>query len=118
LVDGSSRGYTSRRPFGGDYSYSLFFGHLAIEKLLKGLYAAKLRQHAPPIHNLLRLAKVAGLELDESVTDALITVTAFNIETRYPDVKRAFRQKCTAEYTKQQLTMIRGLIEWLMSRMP
>jgi HEPN domain-containing protein len=102
----------------GDHSYALFFGHLAIEKLLKGLYVAKLQEHAPPIHNLLRLAKVADLELNESVTESLITVTAFNIETRYPDVKRAFRQKCTAEYTKQQMTIIRGLFEWLMSRMP
>ena len=46
-----------------DYSYALFFGHLAIEKALKALYAARLREHAPPIHNLLRLAKSANLEI-------------------------------------------------------
>lgn len=42
----------------GDYSYALFFGHLAIEKLLKALYVVKQNDHAPPIHNLLRLAKL------------------------------------------------------------
>ena len=37
----------------GDYSYALFFGHLAIEKLLKGLYVERKHKHAPRIHNLL-----------------------------------------------------------------
>ena len=31
----------------GDYSYALFFGHLAIEKLLKGLYVE--RKHNTPL---------------------------------------------------------------------
>ena len=101
-----------------DYSYALFFGHLAIEKVLKALYVAKFQDHAPPIHNLLRLARAAGLELDETQTDALITITAFNIEARYPDVKQAFRQRCTAEYTERQMVVIKELYEWLRSRMP
>lgn len=43
-----------------DYSYALFSGHLAVEKELKGLHAIRQGRHAPPIHNLLRLAKAAG----------------------------------------------------------
>jgi len=35
----------------GDYSYALFFGHLAIEKLLKGLYVERKHKHPPRIHN-------------------------------------------------------------------
>lgn len=101
-----------------DYSYALFFGHLAIEKMLKALYAAKVQEHAPPIHNLLRLARGAGLELDETRTDALVTITAFNIEARYPDMKRAFRQKCTPEYTGHQMIRIKELFEWLRSQIP
>ncbi len=31
----------------GDYSYALFFGHLAVEKLLKALYVARRGEHAP-----------------------------------------------------------------------
>ncbi len=74
----------------GDYSYALFFGHLAIEKELKGLYAIKQGQHAPPIHNLLRLAKAVGIQPDEAQTEILIRITAFNIEARYPDPKGDF----------------------------
>jgi len=101
-----------------DYSYALFFGHLAIEKALKAIHAARLHEHAPPIHNLLRLAKTAGLEPDETQTEALITITAFNIEARYPDLKRAFRQQCTPEYTQRQLASIKEIFAWLRSLLP
>lgn len=68
-----------------DYSYALFFGHLAVEKMLKALFVIRQKQHAPPLHNLLRLARVVGLDMDEDTEDKLITITAFNIEARYPD---------------------------------
>lgn len=102
----------------GDYSYALFFGHLAVEKLLKALYVARRGEHAPPVHNLLRLATAAGLEPDEVKVDALIRITAFNIEARYPDVKRAFRQKCTAEFTSHEMQLIREVFQWLRSLLP
>jgi HEPN domain-containing protein len=101
-----------------DFSYALFFGHLAIEKILKAIHAARLQEHAPPIHNLLRLAKITGLEPDETQTEALLTITAFNIEARYPDLKRAFRQQCTPEYTQRQLTSVKEIFVWLRSLLP
>jgi len=100
-----------------DYSYALFFGHLAVEKTLKALYVARLREHAPPIHSLLRLARVIGLDLDEERTDALIRITAFNIEARYPDFKREFRRICTPAYTAEQMNTIKEVIEWLQSQL-
>jgi HEPN domain-containing protein len=96
----------------GDYSYALFFGHLAIEKLLKALYTQRLHKHAPPIHNLLRLARAAGVEPDKRQTEALIAITAFNIESRYPDVKRSFRAKCTPEFTARQMETIEEIFAW------
>ena len=95
---------------------ALFFGHLAIEKVLKALYALRLKEHAPPIHNLLRLAKAIGLNLDDERTEALLRIAAFNIEARYPDVKRDFRRMCTPEYTERQMALIRELFEWLRSQ--
>jgi HEPN domain-containing protein len=101
----------------GDNSYALFFGHLAVEKMLKAIYARRLHKHAPLIHNLLRLARLCGLEPDEAQTEALLTITAFNIEARYPDLKRAFRAKCTAEFTAQQMRSIQGILEWLKAQL-
>ena len=99
-----------------DYSYALFFGHLAVEKLLKALYALRLKEHAPPIHNLLRLARTLGLALNQIQTDTLIRISAFNIEARYPDMKRDFRRTCTPEYTDQQMVAIKEMFAWLRSQ--
>lgn len=97
----------------GDYSYALFFGHLAIEKLLKALYVVKQEDHAPPIHNLLRLAKLTGISVTDDKMEVLIEISAFNIEARYPDFKRAFRKKCDAEYTGKQIKKIKEVYQWL-----
>ena len=96
-----------------DYSYALFFGHLAVEKMLKALYVKKKKEHAPPVHNLQRLAKLAGIPLDEDKTDKLILISSFNIEARYPDLKRSFRKKCTRQFTELQIQTIKEIYEWL-----
>ncbi len=96
-----------------DYSYALFFGHLAVEKMLKALYVHHLHQHAPLTHNLTRLAQLAGLELTEKQIAALATITAFNIEARYPDLKRDFREQCTAEFTALQMASVKEVFAWL-----
>ena len=99
-----------------DYSYALFFGHLAIEKILKALYVKTSKEHAPPIHNLLRLANLTGISIDEDKADKLILISSFNIEARYPDVKRAFRQKCTEEFTLEQIRTIKEIYKWLKTK--
>ena len=97
----------------GDYSYALFFGHLAIEKLLKGLFVDRQHEHAPRLHSLPRLARLAGLNLDKARQDTLIVISAFNIEARYPDLKRSFRERCTEEYAREQLEKVKEMFEWL-----
>ncbi len=98
-----------------DYSYSLFFGHLAIEKLLKALYVARKKKHAPYIHNLKRLAELSDIQLSEEKENNLIRITAFNLESRYPDEKRDFRKKCTEVFTKNELIQIEEVFKWLKS---
>ena len=100
-----------------DFSYALFFGHLALEKMLKALYVKEQRDHAPPIHNLVRLAKIAGIEIDEQAESDLVIITAFNIESRYPDFKSSFRKKCSKQFTTTQMETIRGYFKWLKSRL-
>jgi HEPN domain-containing protein len=98
-----------------DFSYALFFGHLALEKMIKAICVIKLKDHAPPIHNLIRLSKIAGIELNEQIEGELLAITAFNIESRYPDFKNSFRQKCTEEYTAIQMDIIKRNFKWLKS---
>jgi len=100
-----------------DFSYSLFFGHLAVEKFIKAIYIQKRNEHAPQIHNLVRLAEQAGIVMSPEQKETLIIITAFNLESRYPDEKRSFRIKCTKQYTQVELTKIREVIKWLKSIM-
>ena len=101
----------------GDYSYALFFGHLAIEKMLKGLYVANKGEHAPPIHNLPRLARLADIHVSNKRNEQLVLITAFNIEARYPDLKRSFRKKCTKVYAAAQIQVIKDIMKWLREAM-
>ena len=101
-----------------DYSYALFFGHLAVEKILKALYVEKKKEHAPHTHNLQRIARAAALSLDDEKSQTLLLITSFNIEARYPDIKRSFRKKCTEEFTFEQMQIIRETFQWLKKMMP
>lgn len=98
-------------------SYSLFFGHLVIEKLLKGLYAKNNEESPYTIksHNLLALAEKCNLELTDNQVEKLQIITQFNISARYDDYKESFNQKCTDEYTEIQIKNIEEVRTWLRS---
>ena len=99
-----------------DYSYSLFFGHLAIEKFLKALFVQRSTgEDIPRTHNLLRLAKEARLEISEERQRDLVRITAFNLEARYPDYKMQFRKQCTRQFTEMELSRINEVWQWLKS---
>ncbi len=99
----------------GDYSYALFFGHLAVEKILKAVYVVRKGEHAPYSHNLERLAVLSGIELTDSMSSHLEKITRYNLESRYPDDKREFRKLCTEEFTKIELSQIEEIFKWFRS---
>jgi len=88
------------------YSDSLFFGHIVLEKILKGLVVEKIKKEAPYIHDLVRLEKMAKLGLPEEKLDLLDRVNNFNIRARYPEYKLQFYKSCTKQYTKNYLDKI------------
>ena len=98
-----------------DYSYALFFGPPAIEKLLKSIYVRNIDDNVPRTHNLPRIAKAANLAIPEGILVDLLRITAFNLETRYPDYKKQFRNKCTKQFTAQELDKIHEIYKWLQS---
>ena len=100
-----------------DYSYALFFGHLAVEKLLKSIYVKERDENVPRSHNLPRIARAANLVIPEDIHDDLIRITGFNIEARYPDYKKKFRTKCTRHFTKHEFDRIHEVFKWLKSMM-
>ncbi|MGR3302916.1 MAG: HEPN domain-containing protein [Candidatus Scalindua sp.] len=96
-----------------DYSYSLFFGHLTIEKLLKAIYVNKTGETPPYTHGLVYLSEKVSLKLTDEQLELLETITDFNMEARYPDEKFSFKKKCTKSFTEMYLSKIKEMKEWL-----
>lgn len=100
-----------------DYVWALFLGHLVIEKLLKGLAAKNKITSVPKIHDLNKLAKVLGIEINESIKDLFDIITSFNIEARYPDYKKEFYNKCNTEFASLYITKISEIRVWLLKQL-
>ncbi|HKL34302.1 MAG TPA: HEPN domain-containing protein [Tangfeifania sp.] len=95
------------------YNWSLFIGHLMLEKLFKALYVKVNSDYPPFIHNLLRLAEKSNLKLNEEKKKQLITITAFNINARYDDYKMSFKKQCTPDFTNEWIEKIKDLRIWI-----
>ena len=100
--------YSSKR-----FNWSLFVGHLMIEKLLKAYFVKVNLDYPPFIHNLLRLAEKSGTELSNERKKELITITAFNINSRYDDYKTSFKRQCTPEFTYEWIEKLKELQIWI-----
>ena len=95
------------------YDSALFFGHLALEKMLKGLTVISTEKPAPYIHDLEKLALIAKLEFSEEKAVNLRSISDFNIAGRYKEIKFAFYKKCDKKYTEKHLKIIKELFLWL-----
>ncbi|MFH0765418.1 MAG: HEPN domain-containing protein [Calditrichota bacterium] len=65
---------------------ALFFCHLALEKYLKALVCRTISDVPPRIHNLVKLAEYANLELTKEQKLFLTEMNSYNIEGRYPEI--------------------------------
>ena|SRR3989338_8545799 len=98
---------------GKNYSWSLFVGHIVVEKLLKAYYIKNINMPAPYIHDLLRIAEKSRLNLSEEQKNFLDTLTSFNIKARYDDYKLRFYKMCTKKFSAAQIMKIRGFRIWI-----
>jgi HEPN domain-containing protein len=98
---------------GKSYNWSLFLGHISVEKLLKAYFVKKFHKHAPFTHNLYRLSEISELELTEELSDQLDKITSFNLNTRYDDYKKEFYSICTEDFTREWIEKIKTLRTWI-----
>jgi len=97
----------------GHYTWSLFIGHLVLEKLLKAIYVREHQKIAPRIHDLVKLAKSTSLKLSDDQLVFLSEVSDFNMEGRYPDEKNQFARRCNREFAADYLKRIKEMRLWL-----
>lgn len=101
----------------GDFMWSLFMGHLVVEKLLKAYYVSKKDENYPYNHNLLRIAESAGMDLNEEQQTDFSTITSFNLNARYDDYKQSFFKKCTSEFSSVWIEKVKVQRIWIRSQL-
>lgn len=100
----------------GHYDWALFFGQLALEKLLKGLVTKKTDEAPPFIHDLGKLATVAQIPLTAEQTSDFAEITTFHVAARYDDIKKELYFKATADYSKLYFSKIEEYASWLIKQ--
>lgn len=61
------------------YPETLFFGHIALEKILKACVVKYTKQHAPYTHDLVKLGNLSSLDLTKEEIDFLDEMNKYNI---------------------------------------
>ncbi len=96
------------------------FGHVAVscqqslEKTVKGLLVEKTGELPPRTHDLLRLARLLGLDLSADHEQLLADLTALYLGVRYPDMGAP----ALAEHEAAGLMAATGEVrQWLLSRL-
>jgi len=101
----------------GKYPYALFFGHLALEKILKALVVSETKKHAPHTHSLPLLASKLKLRIPEDIMGKLAGFMEFYFESRYPEEQKEFYKKCTRNFCERNLNEIKRVFKWFKQRL-
>lgn len=93
---------------------SLFFVHLAVEKMLKAHVVCKTKDIPPRIHNLIRLGEIGGLVFSSDQQVLLRRFDAYQLEGRYPD---AAQVPLTKTIAKKEISKAGEIFKWLKAQL-
>ena len=101
------------------FAQSLFWAHLALEKLSKALWIKKNEGNTPPfVHNLLRFITQTKEYFSEEQLQFLNEMNAFQIKGRYPDYTERLEKTVTKEICEEYLTETKKMIICLQEKLP
>ena len=81
----------------------------------KAIIAKQSNEFPPRIHNLIRLAEVAALELTDERTQWLRELSNYYIQTRYPEEMSALAAKVSETQSQKILEQTKETVQWLLS---
>jgi HEPN domain-containing protein len=103
---------------GGKNVSSLFFYHLAFEKILKAIWVKDNINNTPPFsHDLQKIYGETSLNLELSDFDYLSIISSWNIDTRYPDFKLTLHKRADKSYMSFHESRLKVLFQWLLSQL-
>lgn len=99
------------------YVYSLFFVHLSIEKLAKGLWVKYNEDNYPPrIHNIVRILSSTNLNVPSEDLAFLERLNEFQIESRYPDYSLNIHKIVDRQFTSELINKAKEIRKWLIKK--
>ncbi|MEN6575948.1 MAG: HEPN domain-containing protein [Phycisphaerales bacterium] len=99
----------------GRYLYVLFCCQQAVEKALKAVIVRRTGGMPPRVHNLLRLAEVADACPDQQQGRFLGELSAYYIQSRYPEEIKAAGATVTRELADDVMKNTEKTVQWLLS---
>ena len=100
------------------YAQSLFWAHLALEKLSKALWIKKNQDNTPPyLHNLLRIIKQTGEFFTAEQLQFFSEMNMFQIKGRYPDYAENLDKTITKEICEEYLNKTKDIITCLQEKL-
>ncbi len=97
------------------FLYVLFCCQQAIEKMLKGVIAARTGELPPRLHNLMQLAKHVGVKPEVSQARLMRELSEYYFQSRYPDTMEAAFSDVSAETAREALDQTEAVVQWLSS---
>jgi HEPN domain-containing protein len=98
----------------GHLRHSLFFVHLALEKMLKAHVARKINDIPPRLHNLIRLAEIAEISIEPKTSGFLRSFDMYQLEGRYPDYGKVILD---SKIAKEKLSTAGEILKWLKAKL-
>ena len=96
----------------GRYIYVISMCQQAIEKCLKAVAVSR-GTEVPPIHNLRRLAEVAGVAFEEQKLRKLDFLSEYYINSRYKEDLNELSKEITKDFAADLLVFSKETIGWL-----
>lgn len=100
------------------FAQSLFWAHLALEKLTKALWIKKNEGNTPPfVHNLLRLITQTDEYFSEEQLQFINEMNTFQIKGHYPDYAESLEKTISKEICEEYLTETKKMIVCLREKL-
>ena len=97
----------------GRYLYVLFTCQQSIEKMIKALIVKTTNSFPPKIHDLVKLIKIARVDIDIEQKEFLAKLNYYYLETRYPrelsEISKQIKKDTALDFYKNT----EKILQWL-----
>ena len=100
----------------GRYLYVLFTCQQSIEKMLKALVVKNTKSFPPKVHDLVRLVKLAEVDVESEQKEFLAKLNYYYLETRYPSELSEISKQIKKDIAIHFYNNTKKILKWLKSK--